>query len=73
MYLEPRLAESATLLMQDGNNSNQILISNKVHGVRESAHQYATRIFEDAGICERINARTRDSDIQIKQKLNAET
>lgn len=30
--------ESATLLMEDGDNSNHILASNKVNGVRESAH-----------------------------------
>jgi len=36
--LEPSLVKSATLLMQDGDNSSHILISNKVNGVRESAH-----------------------------------
>ena len=58
--------------MQDSGNPNHILLSNKVNGVLESAHQYATKIFEDAGICERIIGRTSDSDIQLKQKLNAE-
>jgi hypothetical protein len=58
--------------MEDGDNSNHILASNKVNGVRKPAHQNTPKIFEDAGICERIIGRTSDGDIQLKQKLNAE-